>query len=141
MSETKQPPPSDDEATIEREIRRGREFSLNEALGRIGGQGMLKGASAVPASEPPAADIANYPKAHLDDAGGVLAQVVLRRIRASQVLLEHFDQPTVVLIACLNKVLASDTLLKELVREADAEWGATLGERPHFDREGQQPDP
>jgi hypothetical protein len=31
--------------------------------------------------------------------------------------------------------------LKELVREADAEWGRTFGERPYFDREGQPPHP
>ena len=49
MGETKQPPEADDAAAdIEREIRRGRKFSLNEALGRLGGEGMLKGASPVP---------------------------------------------------------------------------------------------
>jgi len=27
-------------------------------------------------------------------------------------------------------------LLKELVRQADVEWGATMGERPYFEKEG-----
>jgi len=52
MGETKQPPEADDAAAdIEREIRRGRKFSLNDALGRLGGEGMLKGASPVPPIE------------------------------------------------------------------------------------------
>ena len=30
----------------------------------------------------------------------------------------------------------SDYLLRELVREADVEWGQRMDERPHFAREG-----
>jgi len=140
MSDSKQPPPPDDADAVEREIRRGRTFSLSEAIGRMGGEGMLKGASPVPPIEQTAAAIANYLGAHLDDPGGVLAPVLLRHVRASEILLENFDRPAVVLVAYLTQVLESDTLLKDLVREADAEWGRTLGDRPHFDREGQAPD-
>jgi hypothetical protein len=141
MSETKQPPPSDEAVDVEREVRRGRTFSLSEAIGRMGGEGMLKGASPVPPIEQTAAAIANYLRAHLDDAGGVLAQVVLRHVRMSKILLENFDQPAVVLVGYLNQVLESETLLKDLVREADAEWGRTLGDRPRFEREGHPPHP
>jgi hypothetical protein len=141
MSETKQPPPSDDAAAVEREIRRGRTFSLSDAIGRLGGEGMLKGASPVAPIEQTGAAIANYLRAHLDDAGGVLAQVVLRHVRTSEILLEKFDQPAAVLVGYLNQVLTSETLLKELVREADAEWGQTLGDRPHFERDGHPPHP
>jgi hypothetical protein len=141
MSETKQPPASDDAAAIEREVRRGRTFSLSDAIGRMGGEGMLKGASPVPPIEQTEAAIAAYLRAHLDDAGGVLAQVVCRQLKSSEILLEHFDQPAVVLAGYVNQVLTSDTLLKDLVREADSEWGRTLGERPHFEREGRPPDP
>jgi hypothetical protein len=102
---------------------------------------MLKGASPVPPIEQTKAAIANYLRAHLDDAGGVLAQVVLRQVRGSANLIEHFDQPAVVLAGYLNQVLKSETLLKDLVREADAEWGRTVGDRPHFDREGHPPHP
>jgi hypothetical protein len=141
MSEQKQTPPSDGAAAIEREIRRGRTFSLSDALGRLGGEGMLKGESPVPPIDQTVAAIANYLRAHLDDAGGILAQVVLRHVRTSEILLESFDQPKAALTGYLNQVLESDTLLKDLVREADAEWGRTLGERPHFEREGRPPDP
>jgi len=142
MGETKQPPEADDAAAdIEREIRRGRKFSLNDALGRLGGEGMLKGASPVPPIEQTEAAIANYLRAHLADPGGVLAHVMARQVKTSELLIEHFDRPEVVLAGYVNEVLNSDTLLKDLVREADVEWGRLLGERPHFQREGRAADP
>src|SRR5262245_32153845 len=141
MSETEAPLSADEAAAVERESRRGRKFSVSDAIGRLGGEGMLKGASPVPPIEQTEAAIANYLGAHFHDAAGVLGRVVLRRVTASEVLLKHFDQPAVVLAAYVSQVLESETLLKDLVREADAEWGRTIGERPHFDREGQPPDP
>ena len=141
MDETRQPPPPDDSAAVEREVRRGRKFSLSDAIGRLGGEGMLKGASPVPPIEQTTAAIANYLRAHLDDAGGVLAQVMLRHVKSSGTLLEHFDQPRIVLASYVDQILTSETRLKELVREADAEWGRALGERPYFERPGRQPDP
>jgi hypothetical protein len=140
MSETKPPLSPDEAAAVEREVRRGRKFSVSDAIGRMGGGGMLKGASPVPPIEQTEAAIANYLRAHLDDAGGVLAEVVRRCVTTSEILEEHFDQPAVVLAGYLNHVLESETLLKDLVRDADAEWGRAIGERPHFDREGRPPD-
>jgi hypothetical protein len=102
---------------------------------------MLKGESPVPPIEQTRAAIGNYLRTHLDDAGGVLAQVLLRRVRTSELLLENFDQPAVVLAGYLNQVLNSETLLDDLVREADTEWGRALGDRPHFEREGHPPHP
>lgn len=102
---------------------------------------MLKGGSPVPPIEQTAAAIANYLRAHLDDPGGVLAQVMARNVRTSEILIENFDQPAVVLAGYVNQVLNSETILKDLVREADIEWGRTLGDRPQFEREGRPPDP
>ena len=59
MSDTKPLPPPDDAAAIEGEIRRGRTFSLSDAIGPLGGEGMLKGASPVPPEEQTRAAIAN----------------------------------------------------------------------------------
>jgi hypothetical protein len=141
MSEKKKLPSSDHAADVEREIRRGRKFSIGDAIGRMGGQGMLKGESPVPPIEQTAAAIDNYLQAHLEDPGGVLAQVLVRHMKASEILIEHFDQPKVVLARYVDQLLKSDALLKELVRDADAEWGRALGERPHFERAGQPPNP
>ena len=141
MSETKQPPESASPADIEREIRRGRKFSVSDAIGRLGGGGLLKGASPVPPIQQTEAAIANYLGSHLDDPGGVLARVMLRYVRASEILIENFDQPAVVLARYVNQVLNSETMLKDLVREADVEQARMLGERPQFEREGRPPDP
>jgi hypothetical protein len=140
MSEIEQPPGADSTADVEREIRRGRKFSVSDAIGRLGGSGMLKGESPVPPIEQTEAAIANYLEAHLDDPGGVLAQVLTRNVRTSEILSENFDRPAVVLAGFVNQVLNSEMLLKEIVREADFEWGRMLGERPHFEREGRPPD-
>lgn len=66
---------------------------------------------------------------------------MVRHVKTSELLIEHFDQPKVVLTAYVNQVLASETMLKDLVREADVGWGRTLGERPHFERDGRPPHP
>ena len=69
-------------------------------------------------------------------------QVVLnRRVKGSDLLLHNFDQPLFVLAACCQRILDSDYLLEELVREADAEWGRVMGERPFFQTEGSAPHP
>ena len=136
MSDTKQTPPSADEADVEREVRRGRQFSLSEAIGRRGGKGILKGESPIAPLHQTEAAIANYLRAHLQDAGGVLAEVVLRHVRTSEVLLTQGTQPMVVLVNYVHQVLQSDMLLKDLVREADAAWGRAYDARPYFEREG-----
>jgi len=141
MSEPTKPPEPDSAADIEREIRRGRKFSLNDAIGKLDGGGLLKGASPIPPLEQTEAAIANYLGAHLEDPGGVLAQVMVRHVRTSDILIKNFDQPAVVLAGYVNQILNSDAMLKDLVREADVEWGRTLGERPHFEREGRPADP
>ena len=41
----------------------------------------------------------------------------------------------------VQQVLASDHHLKELVREADVEWGRRMDERPHFNRKDSAPHP
>jgi len=136
MSDTKHTPPSVDEAAVEREVQLRRTFSLSEAIGHMGGTGILKGASPIAPIHQTEAEIANYLRAHLKDAGGVLAEVVLRHMRTSEVLLTHVHQPMVVLVSYVNQVLQSAMLLKDLVREADAEWGRAYDERPYFEREG-----
>jgi hypothetical protein len=66
---------------------------------------------------------------------------VLRNIKGSEILLKNFDRPLFVLTSCVQRVLASDSLLKELVRQADVEWGQLFEQRPYFEKEGCPPDP
>jgi len=129
------------EEDLEREIRGDRKFSLSEALGRLAGGGMLKGAS--PISRPRQAELAieDYLRRHLTDAGGALSSVLLRHVRQSDRFLDDCEQPFVVLARSVRQVLGSEFHLDELVREADVEWGRALGERPHFERAGRPPHP
>jgi hypothetical protein len=141
MAEEKKTDHSEADAALEREIRRGRKFSVNEALGRMAGQGMLKGASPVSPDQQAELELARYLREHLSDASGVLPVVVLRRVTQSDLFLENMDNPLRVLSDCLGRVLHSPELLKELVREADVEWGQVVGERPYFEQDGHAPNP
>ena len=127
---------SEADAELEREIRQGRKFTLEEAIGRMAGPGAMKGASPVARMQQAEIEIASWLKSHLVDAAGALEMVLHRHIKGSELLLNNFDQPLVVLRSCCERVLDSDYLLQELVRDADVEWGRVMGERPHFEKEG-----
>ena len=141
MSDNKDTPRSEADAELEREIRKGRKFSLDEAIGRMAGPGAMKGVSPVTRMQQAAVEIENWLRQHLSAGNGELQVVLLRRVQGSELLLHNFEQPLVVLAAFCRQVLDSDYLLKELVREADVEWGRVQGERPYFEREGSPPDP
>jgi len=132
---------SEADAELEREIRKGRKFNLAEAIGRMAGPGAMKGQSPVPRLQQAEVEIASWLNTHLKDAGGALKDVLHREVKESELLLKNFDHPLVVLADYCQQVLESDYLLKELVRNADVEWGQTMGERPYFEKEGSPRDP
>jgi hypothetical protein len=66
---------------------------------------------------------------------------LLRGVRESELLLNNFDQPLVVLSNYCRRIVDSEYLLEELVRQADIEWGRIFGERPYFEKPGCPPDP
>jgi len=132
---------SEADADLEREIREGRKFTLEEAIARMVGPGAMKGESPVTRKEQAEAEIDNFLRRYLTDASGTLPLVLFRRVKNSEILLENFDQPLVVLARYTQQVLDSEYLLSELVREADAQWGRVLGERPYVEKEGSPPHP
>jgi hypothetical protein len=133
--------PSSDDAELEREIRANRRFSVSEAIGRMAGGGMMKGASPVSRKQQAELMIENFLRRHLIDAGGALGGVLLRGVGKSDRLLSEPDQPLTVLADYLRQVLRSEYRLQDVVREADVEWGRMLGERPYFQEEGCEPHP
>jgi hypothetical protein len=141
MSDDKDTQRSEADAELEREIRKGRKFTLGEAIGRMAGPGAMKGVSPVSRMQQAAAEIENWLRHYLSAGNDELQVVLLRRVTGSELLLHNFEQPLVVLATFCQQVLDSDYLLKELVREADVEWGRVQGERPYFEREGSPPDP
>ena len=136
MSDEQQKPKFILDADLEREIRDGRKFTLAEAIGRLAGPGMMKGVSPATRKQQAEAEIETYLDRNLNTAAGALSVVLLRQVKESELLLNNLDQPLVVLAACVQRVLDSDYLLTELVRQADVEWGRVYGERPHFERVG-----
>ena len=132
---------SEADADLQREIRAERKFTLAEAIGRLAGPGMMKGASPVNRKEQAVAEIQEYLSRHLADAAGALSGVLLRQVKESELLLNAHDQPLAVLAGYVRHVLDSEHRLKELVREADVEWGRAFGERPHFEKDGCPPAP
>jgi hypothetical protein len=141
MSDEQSKAPSDADKELEREVRTDRKFSLSEAIGRLAGPGMMKGVSPVAPKQQAEAAIEEFVRKHLPDSAGVLSGVLVRYAKGSALLLDNFDRPLAVLEDIVRRVLDSDYALKELVREADVEWGRVFGERPHFEREGEPPDP
>lgn len=141
MSEDHPERSTEADADLQQEIRAERQFTLSEALGRLAGHGMIKGASPVSRKQQTEAEIQEYLRRHLADGGGVLAGVLLRRVKDSEVLLQDIDHPLVVLARYIRHILASEYELEELVREADVEWGRVLGERPSFEKDGCPPAP
>lgn len=136
MSEKKNTQRSEADADLQREIRQGRKFTLEEAVARMVGPGAMKGESPVARMQQAEAEIGSWLRTHLADAGGALEVVLHRRVKASELLLNNFDAPLVVLASYCQQLLSSDCLLEDLVREADVEWGRVMGERPYFEREG-----
>ena len=126
---------SEADAELEREIRDGRKFSLAEAIGRLAGPGMMKGVSPATRLQQAAAEIESYLERNLISPAGALSVVLLRQVKGSELLLNNPDQPLVVLAAYLQRILSSEYLLQDLVRESDVEWGQVQGERPHFETE------
>ena len=141
MSDGKDEQRAEADAELEREIRKGRKFTLAEAIGRMAGPGAMKGASPVARKEQAAVEIEDWLRRHMSAAHGELQVVLLRRIKGSDLLLHNFEQPLFVLASFCQRLLDSDRLLQELVREADVEWGRVHGERPYFEKEGSLPNP
>lgn len=129
------------ETDIEREIRHGRKFTAEEAIGRLAGPGAMKGASAISRQQEAENAVGVWLAANIADASGMLRTVLHRHLKASKLLLDNVDDPLVAAAAYLRQILASEQRLREIVREADAEWGRAMDERPYFEREDSPPHP
>jgi hypothetical protein len=141
MSDNQDKQQSEADKQLEQEVRKGRKFSVAQAIGRMAGPGSMKGVSPVTRQQQAAVEIENWLRQHMPAAHGELQDVLLRRVKGSELLLQGFEQPLLVLAAYCQQILDSDYLLKEVVREADVEWGQLLDERPHFEQEGVPPHP
>jgi hypothetical protein len=142
MSQDDKPRQDDEASELAREIRSGRKFSLAEAIGRLGGKGLMKGASPVTRKRQAELELKHYLERHLRDREGALRSVLLRRVVEGQTLLDSaYEEPLAALAVVIDRYLANESLLKDFVRAVDVEWGRANLERPHFERDGQEPHP
>ncbi|HEY6817038.1 MAG TPA: hypothetical protein VI168_15990 [Croceibacterium sp.] len=132
---------SEADAEIEREIRQGRKLGPKDLLARMAGPGALKGASPISPVQQAETEIGIWLGKELRDHDGALRVVLHRHLKGSERLLASLDRPFVALADYLRGLLAADSLLKEIVGEADIEWGRAMDERPHFERDGAPPHP
>jgi hypothetical protein len=139
MSDDQAKAKSEADAELERQIRAERKFSLTEAIGRMAGPGAMKGVSPVDRKQQAVAEIDEYVRRHLVDADGVLSGVLVRYVRESELLLKGYEEPLNALAGYVRLVLGSEYALKEIVRDADVEWGRVFGERPRLDLDGRPP--
>jgi hypothetical protein len=96
----------------------------------------MKGELPVARMQQAEAEIGCWLRSHLADAGAALRAVLHRDVTGSELLLNDFDQPLVVLAGYGQRVLDSDYVLKGIVRDADVERGRMMDERPYFVEEG-----
>jgi hypothetical protein len=132
---------SEADAELEREIRENRKFTLEEAIGRLAGPGAMKGESPITRMQQAETEIGTWLRGHLADAGGALEVVLHRCVCGSEILLNNYEEPLVVLACYCQQVLESDYRLHELVRDADVQWGRVMDERPYFETAGSPPRP
>jgi hypothetical protein len=141
MSDQKGNHSSQTDAELQREVRSGRKFTLSEAIGRMAGPGAMKGVSPISRKKQAENEIESFLKDHLSDTSGALRTVLLRRLASSEHLDGRYDQPLQFLADGLRYVLASEQRLRDVVTDADIEWGRMNGERPFFEQEGKPPHP
>lgn len=131
---------SAEDEDIAREARRGYKFSLAEAIGRLGGGDLLKGASPVTRKRQVELATDLFLEEHLADAEGALLVVLERRVRESMKLTqESYDHPFHALAETVEHILSGEDRLRSFVRQVDAEWGRIYLERPHFEQPGRPP--
>ena len=140
MGEDKRQPADVEGADLVREARSGRGFSLAEAIGRLGGSDLLKGASPVTRKRQVELATELFLEEHLVDSEGALLVVLQRRVRESMDLTEEsYDRPLFPLTSIVEHILGNDDRLQSFVTQVDAEWGRIYLERPHFQKSGQPP--
>ena len=138
MSEKPDTKSTDRNAEIERELRTNRKFSLSDAIGQLAGGDVMKGGSPVTRKRQAELEIDEYVRRHLVDSGSALRSVLIRHLGES-LLDGDYDQPLTALAEYIRRILTSEHLLEEFVREADAEWGRVHDERPYFQTPSRPP--
>jgi len=142
MSKDKKRRRDREDAAIEQDILAHRKYSLEDAIGRMAGGGLLKGDSPVPRKRQAEFQVERYLEQHLIDAQGALEVVLLRHVSNSDILLHlGYENPLEAMALVIENLLGSEPLLQRFVTEVDLQWGRANFERPRLEKPGVPPDP
>ncbi|HIK18672.1 MAG TPA: hypothetical protein IGS53_25795 [Leptolyngbyaceae cyanobacterium M33_DOE_097] len=126
---------------LERDILKGRSFSLADVIGKEAGS-FMKGDSPVPKLVQATTEILLYIEYNLTDSSGALKAALKTWVQTHEVDVScHLNSPLNALSKLLEQIVANPELLYEFVRRVDVQWGETYGERPFFQKPGQAPHP
>ncbi|TWU41541.1 hypothetical protein Q31b_29900 [Novipirellula aureliae] len=128
-------------AKIEQEVLASRGYSLADAIGRMGGENLLKGTSPISRKQQAEIEVERYLEKNLIDGEGALEVVLQRRYKTSETVFDFgYDRPLDGLAALIEHLLSCEQRLQEFVTEIDSEWGRMYREKPHFETGKGEPD-
>ena len=126
---------------IQREILRERKFSIAEAIGREGGN-FIKGHSPIPRLDQVISLLTVFIRNNINDSSRVLMTVLQTIVKNDRMrVAESIEKPMAYLHALIKSYVDNRELLYELTREVDFKWGQINGEKPHFQKPGEEPHP
>ena len=126
---------------LQQEIRRGRKFSLGEAIGREGGSFLKGSQDMVPRPLRALAVINGFIDQHLNDTDGALQICLKRWVKTDVRIGKYLDEPLVALEMMVLDIIQQPQILYEFARQVAVEWGKISGERPYFQKPGTEPHP
>ena len=134
-------PERESDDALQRDILSGRTFSLADAIGREGG-GFLKGESTIPKLVQAKTEVIVFIRNHLLDSSGALQAVLQEMVQADDARISaHLNSPLIALQEAIQETLTYPERLYDLVHQVDMCWGRMYGERPYFQKPGQEPHP
>jgi len=127
------------DATIEREARAGRQFSMADALLHAAGGGLMRGGTPVSPGDQARHEIRVFLDRSLSDP--VLETAIDGWLDLHTRYLEtHEDNPLQALLELLEHTLGNESDFTEFVRQVDFQYGRIMQEKPHFQQPGEAPE-
>ncbi|MEO0353141.1 MAG: hypothetical protein AAF282_24140 [Cyanobacteria bacterium P01_A01_bin.15] len=124
---------------LQRRIRAERKFSLGEAIGREGGS-FLKD-SQMPRPLRALTTINGLIDRYLNDTDGALQLCLKQWVKTDGRIGQYLDEPRVALQLIVKDIVEQPQVLYEFARQVAVEWGQLNGERPSFQKLGEDAHP
>lgn len=135
-------PDSEDEILdLQQDILAGRTFSIAEVIGREGAS-FMKGESPIPRVVQVRTQLSLFIQQHLPDISGIVQAILVAWVKSDDARVSRYlDSPLIALQEIVENITTDADTLYEFVRQVDCKWGEMNGERPYFQKPGQEPHP